>query len=58
MWGLLPEMVLTNRLSGLQVPDWNERLESQRDQLVRQINELSNSALVRRMIEWDGWRGR
>ncbi len=51
MWGLLPEMVLTNRLSGLQVPDWNERLDSQRDQLVRQINELSNSALVRRMID-------
>jgi asparagine synthase (glutamine-hydrolysing) len=51
MWGLLPEMVLTNRLSGLQVPDWNERLDSQRDQLARQINELSSSALVRRMID-------
>ena len=51
MWGLLPEMVLTNRLSGLQVPDWNEHLESQRDQLARQITELSSSATVRRMID-------
>ncbi|MFZ3353072.1 MAG: asparagine synthase-related protein [Xanthobacteraceae bacterium] len=51
MWGLLPEMVLTNRLSGLQMPDWNERLENQRDQLARQVAEFSSSALVRRMID-------
>jgi asparagine synthase (glutamine-hydrolysing) len=51
MWGLLPETVLTNRLSGLQVPDWNEKLESQRDQLARQITEMSSSALVRRIID-------
>jgi asparagine synthase (glutamine-hydrolysing) len=51
MWGLLPEMILTNRLSGLQLPDWNEQLENQRDQLARQIAEFSSSALVRRMID-------
>jgi asparagine synthase (glutamine-hydrolysing) len=51
MWGLLPEMVLTNRLSGLQMPDWNEHLESERDQLARQVAELSGSALVRRIID-------
>ncbi len=51
MWGLLPEMVLTNRLSGLQVPDWNEHLESQREQLAREVAEFSSSALVRRMID-------
>jgi asparagine synthase (glutamine-hydrolysing) len=51
MWGLLPEIVLTNRLSGLQMPDWNEPLENQRDQLVRQVAELSSSALVRRIID-------
>jgi hypothetical protein len=51
MWGLLPEMVLTNRSSGLQVPDWYDHLESQRSQLARQIAELSSSALVRRMID-------
>ena len=51
MWGLLPEMVLTNRLSGLQVPDWKEQLESRRDQLAQQVAELSRSALVRRMID-------
>ena len=27
MWGLLPEAVLTNRLSGLQAADWHEKLE-------------------------------
>jgi asparagine synthase (glutamine-hydrolysing) len=51
MWGLLPDVVLTNRLSGLQVPDWHEHLERQRDQLAAQITELSKSALVRRMID-------
>ena len=51
MWGLLPEMVLTNRLSGMQVPDWNEKMERQRDQLARQVAEFSSSALVRRMID-------
>jgi asparagine synthase (glutamine-hydrolysing) len=51
MWGLLPEAVLTNQLSGLQVPDWHERLGSQRDQLLRQVAELSDSGLVRRMID-------
>jgi asparagine synthase (glutamine-hydrolysing) len=51
MWGLLPEMVLTSRLNGLQVPDWKEQLESQRNQLAQQVAELSSSALVRRIID-------
>jgi asparagine synthase (glutamine-hydrolysing) len=51
MWGLLPEMVLTNRLSGLQTPDWYEKLGSQRGELARQIADLSESALVRRVID-------
>ncbi|HMF21824.1 MAG TPA: asparagine synthase-related protein [Pseudolabrys sp.] len=51
MWGLLPEVVLTNRLSGLQGADWYEKLESQRDKLESQIAELSNSELVRKMID-------
>ncbi len=51
MWGLLPEVVLTNRLSGLQAPDWYEKLEIQRGELARQITELSASALVRRVID-------
>ena len=51
MWGLLPEIVLTNRLSGLQAADWYEKLESQRGELARQIAELSDSALVRRVID-------
>ena len=28
MWGLLPDAVLTNRLSGLQAADWYEKLEA------------------------------
>ena len=51
MWGLLPEIVLTNRLSGLQAADWYEKLEAQRGELSRQIAELSQSALVRRVID-------
>ena len=51
MWGLLPEIVLTNRLSGLQAPDWYEKLERQRGELARQIAELSESALVRKVVE-------
>jgi asparagine synthase (glutamine-hydrolysing) len=51
MWGLLPEIVLTNRLSGLQAADWYEKLDSQRGELARQIAELSQSALVRRVID-------
>ena len=47
MWGLLPEIVLTNRLSGLQGADWHEKLESRRGELARQIAELSKSPLAR-----------
>jgi asparagine synthase (glutamine-hydrolysing) len=51
MWGLLPEKVLTNRLTGLQGADWHEKLESRRDELERQIAELSQSSLARRIVD-------
>jgi asparagine synthase (glutamine-hydrolysing) len=51
MWGLLPETVLTSRLSGLQGPDWYEKLDGQRDELARQIAEFSMSPLARRAID-------
>jgi asparagine synthase (glutamine-hydrolysing) len=51
MWGLLPEQVLTNRLNGLQAPDWYEKLERQRGDLARQVAELSQSPLVGRIID-------
>jgi asparagine synthase (glutamine-hydrolysing) len=51
MWGQLPEIVMTNRLSGLQAADWYEKLESQRGELARQIAELSESPLMRRAID-------
>jgi asparagine synthase (glutamine-hydrolysing) len=51
MWGLLPEAVLTNRLSGLQGADWYRKLEARRGELARELDELSKSALVRRVID-------
>ena len=51
MWGLVPEMVLTNRLTGLQAADWYEKLAGQRSELASQVAEISQSALVRRMID-------
>lgn len=51
MWGLLPQTVLTNCLSGLQAPDWYEKIESQRAELAREIAELSKSPLARRAID-------
>jgi asparagine synthase (glutamine-hydrolysing) len=51
MWGMLPESVLSNRLSGLQAADWYEKLDSQRGELARQIAELKESTLVRRVID-------
>jgi asparagine synthase (glutamine-hydrolysing) len=51
MWGLLPEPVLTNRLSGLQGADWHRKLEARRGELAQELNELSKSALVRRAID-------
>ena len=51
MWGLVPEAVLTNRLSGLQAADWYETLQNQRAEFAREVAELSRSALVRRVID-------
>jgi asparagine synthase (glutamine-hydrolysing) len=51
MWGMLPESVLTNRLSGLQAADWYEKLESRRSELANQIAALSESPLARKVID-------
>ena len=51
MWGLLPDKILTNRMSGLQAADWYEKLGNQRGELARQVAELGKSALVRRVID-------
>ncbi len=51
MWGLLPEAVLTNRLSGLQAADWYEKLERQRGELARQVCALASSPLACRIID-------
>jgi asparagine synthase (glutamine-hydrolysing) len=51
MWGLLPEKVLTNRLSGLQAADWYEKLSSRRGELKREVRALAASPLARRVID-------
>jgi len=51
MWGLLPESVLTNRLSGLQHADWYEAFAGQRDALAHQVAELAQSPLARRVVD-------
>jgi asparagine synthase (glutamine-hydrolysing) len=51
MWGLLPDIVLTNRSSGLQSADWYEKLESRRDQLASEISALSASPKIQRAID-------
>lgn len=53
MWGLLPESVLTNRMSGLQSPDWYEKLARRRETLAKDIAALSASPLARRTIDLD-----
>jgi asparagine synthase (glutamine-hydrolysing) len=51
MWGLLPEMVLTNRLIGLQAADWYEKLAARRAELASEIDVLAQSPLVNRAID-------
>jgi asparagine synthase (glutamine-hydrolysing) len=51
MWGELPELVLTNRLVGLQSADWYEKLENRRDQLAAEVAGFSTSPLARRAID-------
>jgi asparagine synthase (glutamine-hydrolysing) len=51
MWGLLPEIVLANRLRGLQAADWHEKLDDSQGDLACEIALLSQSSLVRRMID-------
>jgi hypothetical protein len=51
MWGLLPEAVLTNRLTGQQAADWHEKLTLRRDSLAAAVQELAASPLARRAID-------
>lgn len=51
MWGLLPDIILSNRLSGLQHADWYEGLASRRDDLAHQVAALGHSPLARRIVD-------
>lgn len=53
MWSLLPKIVVTNRLKGLQSPDWYEKLGQRREILASEVAELSSSPLVQRAIDLD-----
>ena len=53
MWGLLPAMVLTNRLSGLQAADWFEKLETRRGAMAAEIAELARSPSVSKALDLD-----
>lgn len=47
----LPEMVLTNRLRGLQAADWFERLTGARDKVAAELNRIEQSALAQRILD-------
>jgi asparagine synthase (glutamine-hydrolysing) len=51
MWGLLPEAILTNRMSGLQAADWYEKLERKRSSLGCEVAQISRSPLASRIID-------
>jgi asparagine synthase (glutamine-hydrolysing) len=51
MWGMVPGCVLTNRLSGLQAPDWHEKIGAQRNKFACEVAELSKSPLARKAID-------
>jgi asparagine synthase (glutamine-hydrolysing) len=51
MWGLLPEIVLTNRLVGYQAADWYEKLEARRPELSAEIAALGTSPEASKAID-------
>jgi asparagine synthase (glutamine-hydrolysing) len=51
MWGLLPDVVLTNRLHGMQAAGWHEKLQHRRGEIAHEIAALSQSPLARRAID-------
>jgi len=52
----LPEMVLANRLRGLQAADWFERLAGQRDRIALELRRFEQSDLTRRVLDLDRMR--
>ena len=52
MWGLLPEIILSNRMSGVQSADWYEKLDHRRDWLAAEIAKLYSSQLARRSVDF------
>jgi asparagine synthase (glutamine-hydrolysing) len=53
MWGILPKIVLTNRLTGLQAADWFEKFGNRREKLAAELAELGASPRVRKAIDME-----
>jgi asparagine synthase (glutamine-hydrolysing) len=51
MWGLTPEIVLTNKQQGVQSADWYEQWAKRRGEIAADLLEWSTSPLVRRAID-------
>lgn len=51
MWGIVPEHVLVNRKMGIQSADWHEKLESKHRAMVEEIQQLTRSPLVQKIID-------
>jgi asparagine synthase (glutamine-hydrolysing) len=51
MWDLLPEVVLTNRLIGLQAADWFEKLDGRRQEFLTEIAKIARSPLASKAID-------
>lgn len=51
MWGLLPTVVLTNRLTGLQAPDWYEKLASRRGAVASELDDLASLPLADKALD-------
>jgi asparagine synthase (glutamine-hydrolysing) len=47
----LPEMVLANRLRGMQAADWFERLTGQRDRIAQVLGRMEQGDLARRILD-------
>lgn len=51
MWGLVPEMVLTNRRRGLQAADWSAAIRDRRGEIADEVAGLWQSPMARRAID-------
>jgi asparagine synthase (glutamine-hydrolysing) len=56
MWGLLPETVLTHRLSGLQSADWFEKFKRDKDRIAEDLATAEASPFARTALDFERLR--